>query len=78
MTSSFDFAHLDPSQDPPELYRDAFDLLCELWDRLRTFRASCREDAFLSPLILHLEERLVAGGLVLSLKIEVDAGRSLG
>jgi hypothetical protein len=78
MACPFDFAHLDPSRDPPELYRDAFDLLCELWDRLRTFRASCREDAFLSPLILHLEDRLVAAGLVLSVKIEVDARRSLG
>jgi hypothetical protein len=75
MASPFDFAHLDPSRDPPELYRDAFDLFCELWDRLRTVRASCREDAFLSALFLHLENQLVAAGLVLSIKIEVDASR---
>ena len=75
MALPFDFAYLDPSRDPPEPYRDAFDLLCELWDQLHVFRASYREDAFLSALFLHLENQLVAAGLVLWIKIEVDASR---
>lgn len=73
MAPPFDFAHLDPSLDPPELHLAAFDLLCELWDRLRTFRCSCLQDTSLSLLILQLENQVVAAGLVLLIKMEVDA-----
>jgi hypothetical protein len=75
MAPPFDFAHLDPSLDPPELDIAAFDLLCELWDRLRTFRSSCPQDKFLSLLLVHLENQVVAAGLVLSFEINADARR---
>jgi len=71
MKQLFEFAHLDPSCDPPERYRAAFDLFCEIWNRLRLFRSSHLEDQFLAELLAQLENQLVAAGLILAIKIEV-------
>ena len=38
MKLPFDFVHLDPSCDPPEAYREMFELLVEFWDRLGSLR----------------------------------------
>jgi hypothetical protein len=73
MKQLFEFAHLDPSCDPPERYRAAFDLFCEIWNRLRLFRSSHLEDQFLVELLTHLENQLLAAGLVLAIKIEIVA-----
>ena len=73
MEQPFEFAHLDPSRDPPEHYRAAFDLFCEFWSRLRLFRSSHLADEFLAELEAYLELQLLAAGLVLAIKIEADA-----
>src|SRR5205085_8208134 len=73
MKQLFEFAHLDPSCDPPERYRAAFDLFCEIWNRLRLFRSSHLADEFLVELLTHLENQLLAAGLILAVKIEATA-----
>lgn len=70
MQPPFDFVHLDPSLDPPESYRAAFELFGELWTKLRSFQSSCAQDYALLTLLRHLEHQLVVAGLVLA--IEVD------
>src|SRR4051794_25326244 len=62
MQTLFDFVHLDPSQDPPEVYGAAFDLLCERWTQLRAFRSSCRNEEFLVQLTACIEKQVVAAG----------------
>jgi|tagenome__1003787_1003787.scaffolds.fasta_scaffold20976337_4 hypothetical protein len=73
MKQPFDFAHLDPSRDPPENYRLAYELFCEIWSRLRLFRSSHLADEFLAELLANLENQVLAAGLLLAIKIEVDA-----
>jgi adenosine deaminase len=70
MRPPFDFVHLDPSQDPPEVYGAAFDLLYELWTQARAFRSSCRDDEFLVQLTSCVEMQLIAAGVLLIIKIE--------
>jgi hypothetical protein len=77
MKQLFEFAHLDPSCDPPERCRAAFDLFCEIWNRLRLFRSSHLEDQFLVELLTHMENQLLAAGLVLAIKIEIVADTGL-
>ena len=71
MQPPFDFAHLDPSCDPPGLYVAAFEMLADIWGQLRRFRSSCRQDEFLTDLTAHLENQFVVAGLVLSIQVEV-------
>jgi hypothetical protein len=66
----FEFVHLDPASDPPEHYLAAFEMLGDIWGQLHAFRSACPQDEFLSQLITHLENQLVATGLVLTIKIE--------
>ena len=73
MEQPFEFAHLDPSRDPPEHYRAAFDLFCEFWSRLRLFRSLHLADDFLAEVLAHLENQLLAAGLLLAIKIKIDA-----
>ena len=73
MASPFDFTHLDPSLDPPELYCAAFDLLGDLWGQLGRFRSTCLQDEFLTVLTGDLQRRVVAAGLVLAVKIELQS-----
>jgi hypothetical protein len=75
MRHPFDFPHLDPSQDPPEAYGSAFDLLCELWTRLRTFQSSYREEEFLVQLTSCLENQVVAAAVLLAIKIDLPSDR---
>jgi hypothetical protein len=75
MRQPFDFPHLDPSQDLPELYGSAFDLLCECWTRLRTFQSSCLEEEFLVQLISCLENQVMAAGVLLAIKVDLLSGR---
>ena len=75
MQPLFDFVHLDPSRDPPEVYGAAFDLLCELWVRLRAFRSSCHEEEFLVQLISCAENQVIAAGVLLVIKIELLSDR---
>ena len=75
MEPPFDFAHLDPSRDPPELYRAAFDVLGDILGKLRAFRSGCEEDQFLTALTAHLENQLVAAGLVLAIQVELLSGQ---
>jgi hypothetical protein len=71
MQSPFDFAHLDPSSDPPERYQIAFTLLSDLWHRLRSFRQrDCEADPLLHALVGRLEHQLVAAGLILHSQVE--------
>jgi hypothetical protein len=70
MEPPFDFAHLDPACDPPELYQTAFELLVEIWGQLGAFRSVCEEDPFLTALTAHLERQLIAAGVVLGLQLE--------
>lgn len=67
MQPPFDFAHLDPSCDPPEPYRAAFELFGELWDKLRVSRSSWAQDHVLLTLTDHLEHQMVVAGLVLAI-----------
>ena len=69
-----DFTHLDPSCDPPEAYREAFELFGEIWGRLRAFRAARANDDILRQLMQHLENQTLSAGLVLSVQIERLAG----
>jgi hypothetical protein len=71
MDLPFDFAHLDPSCDPPEHYVAAFEVLANIWFQLRAFRSACPQDEFLSELTIHLENQFVAAGLVLAIQIEL-------
>jgi hypothetical protein len=71
MEPRFDFAHLDPSCDPPEQYRAAFEVLADMWCQLRAFRSACPQDEFLTDLTAHLENQLVAAGLVLTIQVEL-------
>jgi len=66
----FDFAHLDPACDPPELYQAAFELLTEIWGQLGVFRLVCKDDPFLTALTAHLERQFVAAGVVLAVQVE--------
>ena len=75
MQPPFDFVHLDPSRDPPEVYGAAFDLLCEFWARLRTFRSSCHEDEFLVQLTSGVENQVIAAGVLLVIKLELLSDR---
>ena len=75
MELPFDFAHLDPSCDPPELYQAALELLAEIWGRLGAFRLVCAEDPFLTALTAHLERQFVAPGVVLAVQSESLARR---
>ena len=69
MEPPFDFAHLDPSCDPPELYQAALELLTEIWGQLDAFRSVCTDDPFLSSLTAHLERQFVAAGVVLAVQV---------
>jgi hypothetical protein len=69
MESPFDFAHLDPSCDPPEHYLAAFEMLADIWGQLSAFRSACPQDQFLMGLTTYLENQLVAAGLVLTIQI---------
>jgi hypothetical protein len=71
MVSPFDFAHLDPSCDPPEPYLAAFDLLADIWGQLQAFRAAHPQDQFLLDLTARLETQLVGAGLVLAVKVDL-------
>jgi hypothetical protein len=71
MQPLFDFVHLDPSQDPPEIYGAAFDLLYDLWTQLRAFRSSCHEEEFLVQLTSCIEKQVIAAGFLLIIKVEV-------
>lgn len=71
MQSSFDFIHLDPSRDPPESYRVAFELFGEIWTMLRTFQADFASDLVLVTVIEHLEQQMVVVGLVLALQVDL-------
>ena len=75
MQPPFDFVHLDPSRDAPEVYGAALDLLCEFWDRLRTFRSSCHEDEFLVQLTSCVENQVIAAGVLLVIKVELLSDR---
>ncbi|MET3838694.1 hypothetical protein [Bradyrhizobium sp. OAE829] len=75
MQSLFDFAHLDPSCDPPEEYVAAFELLAAFWCELRAFRSACPQDAFLAGFTAHLETELVVAALVLAVQVEVLTAR---
>jgi hypothetical protein len=75
MRQPFDFPHLDPSQDLSELYGSAFDLLCDLWARLRAFQSSCLEEEFLVQLISCLENQVMAAGVLLAIKVDLLSGR---
>jgi hypothetical protein len=70
MEPPFSFAHLDPSCDPPEHYVAAFEVLTNSWCQLHAFRSTCPQDAFLTDLIVYLENQLVAAGVVLTLQVE--------
>ena len=67
----FEFVHLDPSCDPPEHYLSAFEMLGDIFGQLHGFRSASPQDEFLSELITHLENQLVAAGLVLTIRIEL-------
>ena len=71
MKLPFDFVHLDPACDPPEHYLAAFEMLGDIWGQLRAFRSACPQDEFLRDLTAHLEDRLVAAGLVLVIQVEL-------
>ena len=73
MVSPFDFAHLDPSCDPPESYLAAFDLLAVIWGQLQAFRAAHPHDQFLLDLTARLETQLVTAGVCV-----VGKGRPAG
>jgi hypothetical protein len=75
MQPPFDFVHLDPSRDPPEVYGVALDLLCEFWTRLRTFRSSCHGDEFLVQSISCVENQVIAAGVLLVIKVELLTDR---
>ena len=75
MEPPFDFAHLDPSCDPPERYQAAFELLTEIWGQLAGFRTVCKDDPFLSALTAHLERQFEAAGVVLAVQVENLARR---
>ena len=75
MQPLFDFVHLDPSRDPPEVYGAALDLLCEFWARLRTFRSSCHEEEFLVQLTSCVENQVIAAGVLLVIKVELLSDR---
>lgn len=75
MQPPFDFAHLDPACDPPELYQAAFELLAEIWGRVRSFRSRCEGDPFLTILTAHLEGQVVAAGVVLGMQLELVCRR---
>jgi hypothetical protein len=66
-----EFVHLDPSCDPPQHYLAAFEMLGDIFGELRAFRSACPQDEFLSELISHLENQLVAAGLALTIRIEI-------
>ena len=70
MEPPFDFAHLDPSCDPPEPYVTAFEVLMNNWCQLHAFRSAIPQDALLTDLIIYLENQLVAAGLVLTIQVE--------
>jgi hypothetical protein len=70
MEPPFDFAHLDPSRDPPELYQAAFELLTEIWGQLGAFRSVCEGDPFLTALTANLEREFIAAGVVLAVQFE--------
>jgi hypothetical protein len=71
MEPPFDFAHLDPSFDPPEHYLAAFEVLVNIWCQLRAFRSAFPQDEFLSDVTAHLESQFVAAGLVLAIQAEL-------
>ncbi|MBR1232817.1 hypothetical protein [Bradyrhizobium sp. AUGA SZCCT0182] len=75
MESPFDFAHLDPSCDPPEGYVAAFELLATFWCELRALRSECSHDQFLSGFIAHLETELVGAAFVLAIQVELLTAR---
>ena len=75
MQPPFDFVHLDPSRDAPEVYGAAFDLLCEFWARLRAFRSSCQEEEFLVQLTSCVENQVIAAAVLLVIKVEVLSDR---
>ncbi|MGE9007783.1 hypothetical protein ACO2JO_04315 [Leptospira interrogans] len=75
MESPFDFAHLDPSCDPPEEYAAAFELLVAFWCELRALRSAWPQDAFLTGFTAHLEAEFVAAALVLAIQVEVITAR---
>ena len=67
-----DDAHLDPSRDVPEAYQSLLGLLHDLWDQVRCFRSCCPSNEFVLALLSDLESRLVAIGVVLSVKIKME------
>ena len=67
----FGSVHLDPSSDPPESYQEAFELFGELWAKLRAFQSSGAQDHVLLTLTRHLEQQLVAAGLVLAVQADL-------
>ena len=71
MELPFDFAHLDPSCDPPEHYLAAFELLEDIFGQLGAFRSACPQDAFLRDLTAYLENQLIAAGLVFAIRVEL-------
>jgi hypothetical protein len=73
MEQPFDFAHLDPSCDPPERYLAAFEVLANIWCQLRLFRSACPQDEFLKGLTAHLENQLIGAGVVLAIQVELLA-----
>ena len=48
----------------------AFEVLANIWCQLSIFQSACPQDAFLSDLTAHLENQLVAAGLVLAIQVE--------
>ena len=74
MKPPFDFVHLDPSCDPPERYLAALELLANLWCQLRAFRSKSPQDEFLKVLTAHLENQVIAAGLVLAIQVEFLSG----
>ena len=73
MKSPLEGIHLDPSQDVPEPYLSTLALLCDLSEQVGRFRSGCRGNEFVLALLTHLEGHLVAMGVVLVTKIEMDA-----
>ena len=75
MKLHFDFAHLDPSCDPPEHYLAAFEVLEDIWSQLQVLKSACPQDRFLTGFTVYLENQLAAAGLVLTIQAELLSRR---
>jgi len=67
----FSDVHLDPARDPPERYQALFELLGEFWGRVEVVRASFADDTILEQLARHVQNQLVAGAVVLTIKMNM-------